>query len=247
MGKEGLMGTPDARGPRRRDPTAAKITAVAAVSLVSTLLSLAINVATDATGLPPLLDWFSGLPTVTIAAIALVAIVIAAMLYPSFCRRWAELIAVTPLPFIVTLGANLRIAAASFYELAAQIVPVLFLALGFETRDPESRSGSTAEREYRIMLTVPVAGLLLAGGEALRALAMTNKDQAQAEWVIGPLVTASIALAIRAITRPLNPAQDVSGQETTSLQRFVPTPTADSKTLSQQVENVGGTSGENDD
>jgi hypothetical protein len=100
------------------------------------------------------------------------------------------------------------------------------------------------------MLIVPVAGLLLAGGEALRALSMTYPVQAQAEWVIGPLVTASIALAIRAITRPLKPAQNASSKETESPQHVVATSTPDNKALAQNVldvKHVDGASGENDD
>ena len=91
-----------------------------------------------------------------------------------------------------------RISSIAFYEAAAQIVPILFLALALDARafSPE-RHRSEPERRLAVIFA---AALLLAGFQVLKALAEGKAEAADFQLVAAALAAATTALAIPAIT-----------------------------------------------
>ena len=97
-----------------------------------------------------------------------------------------------------------RIGAIEFYEAAAQIIPILFLALALEARafSPE-RHRSEPERRVAVVMA---ASLLIAGFEMLKALAEGKAEAAQFDIVAAALAAATTAIAIPAIVGRHDPA-----------------------------------------
>jgi hypothetical protein len=79
-----------------------------------------------------------------------------------------------------------------------QIVPVLFLALGFETRNLRGR-GHDLERVENLAIIGTIVSLALAGVVSFSALAGQRPEQANARWVVASLVAAATWLAILAL------------------------------------------------
>ena len=92
------------------------------------------------------------------------------------------------------------IESSTFYELSAQVVPVLFLALALETRAFQFRSSMTPEE--RRAAALPAFALLLAGVESFRVLAFNTPEFGAFDLVAAALVTASTSLALTAAIGP---------------------------------------------
>ncbi len=121
-------------------------------------------------------------------------------LYPESARRYG--LGIAFLAFVGTASAlNLSGSHAErgFYEAAAQVIPVLFLALAVEARF--SIIGKTDADAYLQLGTIYALGI----GEfaSLSALASDKPGGEAFSIVAGALVAAAVAVAIFAVTRDI--------------------------------------------
>jgi hypothetical protein len=116
-----------------------------------------------------------------------------------------------------------------FYELAIQVVPILFLALGVEMRSL-SISRDTAGADRR-MATFTALFLVVAGFESFRAIASGDAESVSFNVVAAALAGATTALVIPVLvglpesTKDSEPheqqAKDVPAQDSYPLIRLV--------------------------
>jgi hypothetical protein len=116
-------------------------------------------------------------------------------LFPARALRYSGDIAFVAaiVTFLLTPSSTTQ---REFYAVAAQVVPVLFLALAIDQRAFEVRS--KMDESTRRFLTLPAGGLLLAGAEAFHAL-LDRPEKASLQLVMGGLVLGAVALFIRAV------------------------------------------------
>jgi len=137
---------------------------------------------------------YSVLTGVEIIAVAL--LLGALNLWPQLFRgvEWLIALIVAAIAFV---AVPQRIDSLTFYEAAAQIIPILFLALALEARafSPE-RHRSEPERRLAVIFA---AALLVAGFEVLKALAEGKAAAADFQIVASALAAATTAIAIPAI------------------------------------------------
>lgn len=109
-----------------------------------------------------------------------------------------------PLGFLLGPAVFVQSRAPShdFYLIAAQVIPVLLLAVVIEARIVE-RIGSIHETSLRLVFMV-ILGMALGEYEALRAV-WSGKDHGNSGWVIGAIAAPIAALILLSITPPLPP------------------------------------------
>jgi predicted acyltransferase len=124
--------------------------------------------------------------------------------YPAQVRRHSAKIALgaAVVTYLLTPSSTTQ---REFYAVAAQVVPVLFLALAVEQRAFEVRSDM--DDPERGLITFPAVGLLLAGAESFRAL-LDRPEKASLQFVASGLVLGGVALFIGAVAGPRTPKQD---------------------------------------
>jgi hypothetical protein len=108
------------------------------------------------------------------------------------------------LGFLAAVLAPSSIPQEKFYELTAQIVPVLFVALAVETQAFQISSVRTSPRVLtEVFLAVPALGLAIAGYESLRVVVVGQATRGRFDVVIGALIAAGASLTISAfVGRP---------------------------------------------
>lgn len=119
----------------------------------------------------------------------------AALIYfPVLARHWYLVIVAVAVVSAARLSPR-SIEKQAFYEAVVQIVPVLLLAVAFETRQIR-----IPQAEWPLNWSIPLAVivLILAGGESLIALA-GNPESVDTHLIVAALVFASTILALLAI------------------------------------------------
>lgn len=91
-------------------------------------------------------------------------------------------------------------AQLAFYAIVAQIIPVLFLALAFETRALQLEGRDEPDRRAA---AVTALALILAGYESLQVLVSGDAAGGSLRLVAGALAAATVGLALPALTRPV--------------------------------------------
>jgi hypothetical protein len=140
------------------------------------------------------------------AVVMLAALAAATAGIPRIVRNHANFIAVAAGLVSHVLAPN-KVSEKLFYELTAQIVPVLFLALAVEARAFERQGGSSAGDardlgwEWPLGATAAFA-LLIAGYESLKVLSNGRATTGDFDGVVAALTTATVALTIRALLGP---------------------------------------------
>ena len=138
---------------------------------------------------------------------------------PGFLRQWQGYITYS-MAVITFLLLPPHISNGKFYELAAQVAPVLFLALAIEHQAFRSQSILALPPRQQVrhygnfvfQAATPALFLVLAGVESMRALTMDHQDHARFDLVAAALIAATISLLLTAIVGPyrqqITPAQD---------------------------------------
>lgn len=143
--------------------------------------------------------WSSPVVSEVILPIAFVGVIGAISARPGFFRQEAPVIA-----FAVGLTAYIlapsEISQMKFYELAAQIVPVLFLTLAVETRTFFLNPMGASEDIAKVMIA---ALLAYAEFESLRVIVI-DKPQSGNFDIVAAALTAAAALLI--LWRPRRPS-----------------------------------------
>lgn len=137
------------------------------------------------------LRWFINV-LIILAGVAIYSLI---YLYPARARRYSGEIAfgAAIVMFLLTPSSTTQ---REFYAVAAQVVPVLFLALAVEQRAFQVRP--EMDESERHFITFPAVGLLLAGAESFRAL-LDRPEKASLQLVTSGLVLGAVALFIRAV------------------------------------------------
>jgi hypothetical protein len=131
------------------------------------------------------------------SAIGGLAIVYAAVEYPDYIRERS--IAVASIAGAIAIAVSPKtIRHIEFFEVTAQVVPVLFLALAVEVR---GFFGEVIAKE-RFTFAVITSLLLVAGGESLRVLAIGDPTRGIPSVIIATLAIVAFELGILAITGP---------------------------------------------
>jgi hypothetical protein len=91
------------------------------------------------------------------------------------------------------LLAPRQVANAAFYEVAAQVIAVLFLALAFEQRRLQPKDDAS-----NFMVRGAIVMLLAGGATAFEAL-ISGEGAVDARFVTAPMVGAGIAIGILAL------------------------------------------------
>jgi hypothetical protein len=87
-----------------------------------------------------------------------------------------------------------------FYAVAAQVVPVLFLALAIEHR--AFQVSGNMDPSTRHATTLPAVVLLLAGVESFRGVVADDLSSVSMQLVVGSLTMGGVALGLRAMVGP---------------------------------------------
>lgn len=121
------------------------------------------------------------------------AFILAVVHRPEILRGQANMLAFFVALFAVGIAPD-EISEIRFYELAIQVVPILFLALGVEMRSLRiSRDTAGADRR---MATFTALFLVVAGFESFRAIASGDAESVSFNVVAAALAGATTALVI---------------------------------------------------
>ena len=131
------------------------------------------------------------------SAIGGLAILYAAVKYPDYIRERSVAVALIAGAIAIAVSPD-TIRHIEFFEITAQVVPVLFLALAVEVR---GFFGEVIAKE-RLTFAVITSLLLVAGGESLRVLAIGDPTRGIPTVIIATLAIAAFELGILAITGP---------------------------------------------
>jgi hypothetical protein len=148
---------------------------------------------------PPLAKILAPRYTGLLVPVLLIAALLTIFTIPDLVRREANYISFV-LGFLTAVLAPKSITNDKFYELTAQTVPVLFLALAVETQAFRIGSGRTRPRVLtEIFVAAPALALAVAGFESFRVILVGQATRGRFDFVIGALIAAATSLTVTAL------------------------------------------------